>query len=71
MTEPMHSPAPVAIGGVGGSGTRVVAAILQALCMAEVYHELVRRLGWSAEEYQAWLAQVLKCELLGCESRGG
>jgi AcrR family transcriptional regulator len=54
-----------------GLDTAHAAAILQALCMAEVYHELVRRLGWSTEEYQAWLSQVLKCELLGCESRGG
>lgn len=45
------------------------AAILQALCMAEVYHELVRRSSWSAEDYQAWLAQTLKSALLGCDPR--
>lgn len=40
------------------------AAIIEALCLAEVYNLLVRRLGWSAEAYQAWLLQILKRELL-------
>jgi AcrR family transcriptional regulator len=40
------------------------AAILQALCMPEVFDELVRRSGWSADEYQAWLAKILKYEIL-------
>lgn len=40
------------------------AAILQALCQPEVYNQFVRRSGWSADEYQAWLAQVLTRELL-------
>jgi hypothetical protein len=39
-------------------------AILQALCLPEVFNELVRRSGWSPEAYQAWLAQALKRELL-------
>jgi AcrR family transcriptional regulator len=40
------------------------AAILQALCMPEIFDELVRRSGWLADEYQAWLANILKHELL-------
>jgi len=40
------------------------AAILQALCLAEVFNQLVRQSGWSADAYQAWLAQALKRELL-------
>jgi AcrR family transcriptional regulator len=40
------------------------AAILQALCMPEVFDELVRHSGWSADEYQAWLAQTLKRQML-------
>ena len=39
-------------------------AILQALCMPEVYNELVRHSGWTADKYQVWLAQALKRELL-------
>ena len=41
------------------------AAILQALCMPEVFDELVRHSGWSADEYQVWLAKALKHEILG------
>jgi AcrR family transcriptional regulator len=40
------------------------AAILQALCQPEIYNELVRRSGWSPEEYEDWLEQILKHELL-------
>ena len=40
------------------------AAILQALCLPEVFNELVRHSGWSAEAYQTWLSQTLKRELL-------
>ncbi|HEY3310953.1 MAG TPA: helix-turn-helix domain-containing protein [Anaerolineales bacterium] len=39
-------------------------AILQALCLPEVYNELVRQSGWTAEAYQDWLLQALKRELL-------
>ncbi|MBN1964178.1 MAG: TetR/AcrR family transcriptional regulator [Anaerolineae bacterium] len=41
------------------------AAIVQALCLSEVYDELVTRAGWSADAYEAWLLKVLKRELLG------
>jgi AcrR family transcriptional regulator len=40
------------------------AAIIQALCLAEVYYQLVRVSGWPAEVYQDWLAEALKRELL-------
>jgi AcrR family transcriptional regulator len=40
------------------------AAILQALCMPEVFDELVRHSGWSVDEYQSWLVLTLKRELL-------
>jgi AcrR family transcriptional regulator len=40
------------------------AAILQALCMPEVFNELVHHSGWAGEAYQAWLAQTLKQQLL-------
>jgi AcrR family transcriptional regulator len=40
------------------------AAIIEALCLAEVYDLLVRRSGWAADEYQDWLFQILKNELL-------
>lgn len=43
------------------------AAILQALCLPEVYDELVRHSGWPAEVYESWLAQALRRELLGEE----
>jgi AcrR family transcriptional regulator len=47
-----------------GLATARAAAIIQALCLPEVFNELVRHSGWSAEAYQAWLSQTLKRELL-------
>jgi len=44
-------------------------AILQALCSPEVFAELVRRSGWSADAYQIWLSQVLKRELIEPEPK--
>jgi AcrR family transcriptional regulator len=40
------------------------ASILQALCMPEVFDELVRHSGWSGDEYQAWLVHTLMSQLL-------
>lgn len=40
------------------------AAILQALCLPEVFSELVQHSGWSADAYQTWLVHALKRELL-------
>jgi hypothetical protein len=40
------------------------AAILLALAQPEVYRELVEESGWSPDEYEAWLAETLKEQLL-------
>jgi AcrR family transcriptional regulator len=40
------------------------AAILQAVRLPEVFDELVHHSGWSMDEYQVWLAQTLKKEIL-------
>jgi AcrR family transcriptional regulator len=40
------------------------ASILQALCRSEIYDELVRHAGWSTDEYQSWLLDIFKRELL-------
>ena len=47
-----------------GLDTSHAASILQALCLPEVFDELVRHSGWSMEEYQEWLFQTLKREIL-------
>jgi AcrR family transcriptional regulator len=47
-----------------GLDTARAAAILQALCLPEVFNELVRHSGWPAEVYQVWLSKTLKRELL-------
>lgn len=41
------------------------AAIFQALTRSEVYQELVEVSGWSPDEYECWLEQALKQQLLG------
>jgi AcrR family transcriptional regulator len=40
-------------------------AILDALTLPEVYAELTGIGGWSADEFESWLAQSLKSQLLG------
>ena len=40
------------------------AAILRALCQQEVYRELVEESGWSPDEYERWLFEALKEQLL-------
>lgn len=40
------------------------AAVVRALCQAELYEELVQRSGWSALQYQDWLTDALKHQLL-------
>jgi len=40
------------------------AAIYLALTRAEVYQELVLDWGWSPDDYQTWLAELLKGQLL-------
>jgi AcrR family transcriptional regulator len=44
------------------------AAILRALCRAEVYWELVEESGWSPDEYEAWLFETLTEQLLLSEA---
>ena len=44
------------------------AAILRALCWAELYRELVEESGWSPDEYEAWLFETLKEQLLPSEA---
>ncbi|NJN54834.1 MAG: hypothetical protein HC804_08830 [Anaerolineae bacterium] len=44
------------------------AAIMQALCLPELYIELVRHSGWLPEQYQTWLAETLKREMLASNS---
>ncbi len=43
------------------------ADILRALCLAEVYRELVKDSGWSPDEYESWLSEALKGQLLSPE----
>jgi AcrR family transcriptional regulator len=40
------------------------AATLLALAQPEVYRELVEVAGWSPDQYEAWLAETLKQQLL-------
>lgn len=40
------------------------AAILRAICRAEIYRELVEESGWSPDEYEVWLTETLKQQLL-------
>ncbi len=47
-----------------GMDAEHAASILQALCLPEVFDELVRRSGWTVEEYTNWLAQAMKREIL-------
>ena len=40
------------------------AAVLRALCRVELYRELVEESGWSSDEYETWLFETLKEQLL-------
>lgn len=40
------------------------AAMLRALCRVEVYRELVEESGWTPDQYEAWLAEMLRGQLL-------
>ena len=44
------------------------ADILRALSRPEVYQELVEESGWSPDEYEYWLAETLKREMLLAEA---
>jgi AcrR family transcriptional regulator len=61
------------VGGMEGAlrpglGVYRAAAILRALCRVEVYRELVEESGWSPDEYEAWLIEALKDQLLSRRS---
>lgn len=47
-----------------GSTVEQASAVFNALTLVELYQELVGEFGWSADEYEAWLAQTLKQQLL-------
>lgn len=47
-----------------GLDERRAASILDALTLPEVYEELVGVQGWTPDDYEVWLAAVLKRELL-------
>ncbi len=44
------------------------AAVLRALCRVELYRELVEESGWSSDEYETWLFETLKEQLLPREA---
>lgn len=47
-----------------GMSPRRAAALVQALCLPEVYEELVGESGWTKDDYEKWLAAILTRELL-------
>jgi AcrR family transcriptional regulator len=49
-------------------GVDRAASILRALCRPEVYQELVEGSGWSPNEYESWLSETLKRELLAAQA---
>lgn len=49
-------------------GAARAASILRALCRPEVYQELVEESGWSPNEYESWLSETLKRELLAAQA---
>jgi len=51
-----------------GMSVERAAAILRALCRAEVYRELVDESGWSPDEYEVWLGETLERQLLSREA---
>ncbi len=50
---------------VSGMTTQRAAAVLDALTLPEVWMELVETQGWTADEYEAWLRQIVGQQLLG------
>ena len=47
-----------------GADVRHVTAVIDALTLPEVYAELTEIGGWSADEFEGWLAKCLKDQLL-------
>jgi AcrR family transcriptional regulator len=48
-----------------GLDVATAAVVLRGLSAAEIYRELVDGGGWSADDYEQWLADLLARELLG------
>lgn len=47
-----------------GVTVETAAALLSALTLPEIYRELVRDRGWSADAYEAWLNETLAAQIL-------
>jgi hypothetical protein len=47
-----------------GLGEARAAAVYYALTLPEIYEELTGNAGWSPNEYETWLAETLKQQLL-------
>lgn len=55
---------------IGGTGDGRINALLDALTLPEVYRELVVVHGWSAADFETWLASTLKQGLKEMRVRG-
>ena len=51
-----------------GLSTQTATDLLWTFSNEELYRELVMERGWSADRYQAWLAETLRHQLLGCRA---
>ena len=51
--------------GLGAVATERASAILDVLTLPEVYLELVEVQGWTPDEFEAWLGQALRGQLIG------
>ena len=47
-----------------GLSTRLATDLLWTFSNEELYRELVLERGWSADQFQAWLARTLRDQLL-------
>ena len=48
--------------------TQTATDLLWTFSNEELYRELVEERGWSADQFQAWLAETLRQQLLGCRA---
>jgi hypothetical protein len=56
-------------GGDGGAELTEAAASYFALVNSNSYQLLVGQLGWTVEQWEAWLVRILRRELLGPRRR--
>jgi AcrR family transcriptional regulator len=54
-----------------GLDLRRVEALLDALTLTSVYEQLVRNHGWCADDYESWLAGVLRRDIRGATQAHG